>query len=50
MWGHERLLFLDDLTIMTKSKFLSKFKQNNLENEIVEPVFINFKYTGTIKL
>jgi hypothetical protein len=29
-----------------KSKFVSKFKQNDGENVIIESVFINFKHIG----
>jgi hypothetical protein len=31
-----------------KSKFLSKFKQNDRENVTIESVSINFKHTGAI--
>jgi len=35
---------------MKKLTFLSKCKQNDRQNVIVEPVFINLKYLGAIKL
>jgi hypothetical protein len=35
---------------MKKSIFVSKFKQNDRENVIIEFVFINFKYTEAITL
>jgi len=32
-----------------KSRFLSKLKQNDRENVIIESLFIHFKQNGTIK-
>jgi hypothetical protein len=34
--------------ILKKSKLVSKFKQNDRENVIIESVFINFNHTGAI--
>jgi hypothetical protein len=40
---------VDNSRIMEKkSKFVSKFKQNDRENVIIESVFINFKRTGAV--
>ena len=39
---------MENSTIMKKSKFVFKFKQNSRENVIIESVFINFKHTGAI--
>jgi hypothetical protein len=33
-----------------KSKFVSKLKQNDRENVIIESLFTNFKQTGAIEL
>jgi len=42
--------FVQNSIIMgEKSKFVSKFAQNDRENVIIESVFINFKRTGAIK-
>ena len=39
---------MENFVIMKKIKFVSKFKQNDRGNVIIESVFINFKHTGAI--
>jgi hypothetical protein len=39
---------MENWIIMKKSKFVSKFKQNDRENVIIESVFIIFKRTGPV--
>ena len=39
---------MENSILMKKSKYLSKFKQNDGENVITESVFITFKHTGAI--
>lgn len=40
--------FMENSIIMKNIKIVSKFKENNRENVIIESVFINFKHTGAI--
>jgi hypothetical protein len=41
---------VENLTIVgKKSKFISKFTQNDRDNVVIEFVFINFKRSGAIK-
>jgi hypothetical protein len=45
-----RKSFMENSIIIKKNKFLSKVKQNDPENVIIECVFINFKHTRGTKI